>query len=44
MKFMKYTLVIGNAHDLKVKVTDFESLQIKYYFKVFKRTHILQTV
>ena len=24
------------AHDLKVKVTDFEILQIKYYIKVFK--------
>ena len=26
----------ANAHDLKVKVTDFEILHIKYYVKVFK--------
>ena len=25
-----------HAHDLKVKFTDFEILQIKYYVKVFK--------
>ena len=26
----------AHAHDLKVKVTDFEILQLKYYVKVFK--------
>ena len=26
----------AHAHNLKVKVTDFEILQIKYYVKVFK--------
>ena len=27
----------AHAHDLKVKITDFEILQIKYYVKVFKK-------
>ena len=29
----------AHAHDLKVKVTDFEILQIKYYVKVFKSSY-----